>query len=215
MSIGGKTRKNTEMSSLSSPQQQLYDWLAAFIQEHGYAPSVRQMMQAMGLKSPAPVQSRLKYLKQKGYIDWEEGKARTLRLLPQTPSILLQGVIQSDGQIERSTDTCPVLDWQNLLPAPNCHALRVVGNGLANAHILDGDLLLFQQPSQSAQVNEGSWIAARVPGYGTRLKSLQRQGDVVLLSPLSSRDQLLTVPATELGIQGVVVGLWRQHPGPA
>jgi repressor LexA len=202
------------MSSLSSPQQQLYDWLVTFIQKHGYAPSVRQMMQAMGLKSPAPVQSRLKYLKQKGFIDWEEGKARTLRLLPQAASIPLQGVVQSDGQIERSTDTCPVLDWQNLLPAPNCHALRVVGSGLANAHILDGDLLIFQQPSQPAQVNEGSWIAARVPGYGTRLKSLQCQGDVVLLSPLSNRDQPLSVPAAELGIQGVVVGLWRQCPAP-
>jgi repressor LexA len=63
---------------LTKAQQQLYDWLVEYIREHQHAPSIRQMMQAMELKSPAPIQSRLEHLRNKGFIEWNEGKARTI-----------------------------------------------------------------------------------------------------------------------------------------
>ena len=66
---------------LTSAQQELYDWLAEYIGTHRHSPSIRQMMQAMGLRSPAPIQSRLRHLQQKGWITWQEGQARTLQLL--------------------------------------------------------------------------------------------------------------------------------------
>lgn len=66
---------------LTSAQQELYDWLVDYIQQHRHSPSIRQMMEAMGLRSPAPIQSRLRHLQQKGWITWQEGQARTLQLL--------------------------------------------------------------------------------------------------------------------------------------
>ena len=65
---------------LTEVQQQLYNWLVDYVETNQHSPSIRQMMKAMGLKSPAPIQSRLENLKAKGYIDWAEGKARTIRL---------------------------------------------------------------------------------------------------------------------------------------
>jgi internalin A len=65
---------------LTEAQIELYEWLVNYIREHQHSPSIRQMMKAMRLKSPAPVQSRLEHLRAKGYIDWVEGKARTIRL---------------------------------------------------------------------------------------------------------------------------------------
>ena len=56
---------------LTSAQQELYDWLASYIGEHRHSPSIRQMMEAMGLRSPAPIQSRLRHLQQKGWITWQ------------------------------------------------------------------------------------------------------------------------------------------------
>ncbi|MFL0770965.1 MAG: repressor LexA, partial [Prochlorococcus sp.] len=53
---------------LTPAQQELYDWLADYIGTHHHSPSIRQMMQAMGLRSPAPVQRRLRHLQQKGWI---------------------------------------------------------------------------------------------------------------------------------------------------
>jgi repressor LexA len=66
---------------LTPAQQELYDWLATYIGQHRHSPSIRQMMQAMNLRSPAPIQSRLRHLQQKGWITWQEGQARTLQLL--------------------------------------------------------------------------------------------------------------------------------------
>jgi len=60
-------------------QQQLYDWLAEYIRHHQHCLQF-EMMQAMKLKSPAPIQSRLEHLRAKGYIEWAEGKARTIGL---------------------------------------------------------------------------------------------------------------------------------------
>lgn len=51
--------------TLTTAQQELYDWLVDFIGDHHHSPSIRQMMQAMGLRSPAPIQSRLRHLQQK------------------------------------------------------------------------------------------------------------------------------------------------------
>ena len=68
------------MERLTEAQQELYDWLIGYIRSHQHSPSIRQMMQAMSLKSPAPIQSRLEHLRTKGYIEWSEGKARTIRL---------------------------------------------------------------------------------------------------------------------------------------
>ena len=73
------------MELLTSAQQELYDWLVQYINENQHAPSIRQMMIAMNLRSPAPVQSRLEHLRNKGYIAWTEGKARTIRILNSEP----------------------------------------------------------------------------------------------------------------------------------
>lgn len=71
---------------LPEAQQELYDWLVIYIRDQQQAPSIREMMIAMGLKSFAPVQSRLKYLRRKGYIEWTEGQARTIQILNDSTS---------------------------------------------------------------------------------------------------------------------------------
>ena len=75
---------NSAEGDLTDAQSQLYKWIKKYLKEYQHSPSIRQMMQAMGLKSPAPIQSRLKHLQDKGYISWQEGKARTLNLLKES-----------------------------------------------------------------------------------------------------------------------------------
>ena len=66
---------------LTQAQNELYAWIKNYMKDFQHSPSIRQMMQAMGLKSPAPIQSRLKHLQEKGYISWQEGKARTMQIV--------------------------------------------------------------------------------------------------------------------------------------
>ena len=74
--------------NLTEAQNELFAWIKNYMKEYQHSPSIRQMMQAMGLKSPAPIQSRLKHLQEKGYISWQEGKARTMQIVDE----ILEGV---------------------------------------------------------------------------------------------------------------------------
>ena len=67
-------------NDLTEAQKELYAWIRNYMSNFQHSPSIRQMMQAMGLKSPAPIQSRLKH-HEKGYISWQEGKARTMQII--------------------------------------------------------------------------------------------------------------------------------------
>ncbi len=80
--------KSTSSYDLTDAQNELYSWIRDYMREFRHSPSIRQMMQAMGLKSPAPIQSRLKHLQEKGFISWQEGKARTLQIVDE----ILEGV---------------------------------------------------------------------------------------------------------------------------
>jgi len=62
--------ENPELGNLTQAQTELYGWIKDYIKRFQHSPSIRQMMQAMGLKSPAPIQSRLKHLQDKGFISW-------------------------------------------------------------------------------------------------------------------------------------------------
>ena len=68
-------------NDLTAAQNELFNWIKNYMRDFQHSPSIRQMMKAMGLKSPAPVQSRLRHLQDKGYISWQEGKARTMQIV--------------------------------------------------------------------------------------------------------------------------------------
>ena len=78
------------------------------------------MMQAMNLKSPAPIQSRLRHLQEKGYISWQEGKARTLQLVNELfDGIPVMGSIAAGGLVETFQDINENLDFSDVLNTKN------------------------------------------------------------------------------------------------
>jgi repressor LexA len=102
------------MESLTPAQKELYDWLVDYIREHQHSPSIRQMMRAMKLKSPAPIQSRLEHLKNKGYIEWTEGQARTIRIREDVRGVPILGTIAAGFVNEAFTDDVERLDLNGL-----------------------------------------------------------------------------------------------------
>ena len=93
--------KITSSENLTQAQNELYKWIKDYMKDFQHSPSIRQMMQAMGLKSPAPIQSRLKHLQEKGYISWQEGKARTLQLVDEViEGVPIMGSVAAGGLIE-------------------------------------------------------------------------------------------------------------------
>ena len=198
------------MESLTPAQKELYDWLVEYIKSTQYAPSIRQMMKAMNLRSPAPVQSRLERLRNKGYIDWTDGKARTIRILHQPDKGLsIEGEIAAGGLVEPFNDEKNRLDLSDLFTQSDCYVLRVVGDSMIEDLINEGDYAIMRSLSTVDEVKNGDIVAARVSGHGTTLKHFYQEQEKVTLKPANHKYEPIKVEADNVDIQGVLVGVWR------
>jgi repressor LexA len=198
---------------LTPAQRELYDWLADYITSHRHSPSIRQMMEAMGLRSPAPIQSRLRHLQQKGWITWQEGQARTLQLLaglagpagiPVLGAVAAGGLIETFDDVQERLDLAPVLEKRGLF------ALTVNGDSMVDAHIAEGDVVLMEPVSDPGRLREGTIVSALVPGSGTTLKHFHRQGSQVTLEAANPAYAPIVLPADQVSVQGKLVAVWRQ-----
>jgi repressor LexA len=198
------------MESLTPAQKELYDWLVEYIKSTQHAPSIRQMMKAMNLRSPAPVQSRLERLRNKGYIDWIDGKARTIKILHQPEKGLsIEGEIAAGGLVEPFTDEKTRLDLSNLFAQTDCYVLRVVGDSMIEDLINEGDYVVMRSLVDASEVKNGDIVAARVSGYGTTLKHFYQEQEKIILKPANRQYEPIKVAAENVEIQGLLVGVWR------
>ena len=196
---------------LTTAQQELYDWLSDYIGMHRHSPSIRQMMEAMGLRSPAPIQSRLKHLQQKGWITWQEGQARTLQLLGNMAAgIPVLGAVAAGGLVETFDDVSERLELEPVLQTRGLFALTVNGDSMVDAHIADGDVVLMEPVNDPARLRDGTIVSALVPGSGTTLKHFHRQGSTVTLEAANPAYEPIVLPAEQVTVQGKLVAVWRQ-----
>ncbi|WP_016953358.1 transcriptional repressor LexA [Anabaena sp. PCC 7108] len=200
------------MERLTEAQQELYEWLTEYIRMNQHSPSIRQMMQGMNLKSPAPIQSRLEHLRNKGYIEWKEGKARTIRVLRSVKlGVPILGTIAAGGLIEPFTDAVEHLDLANLSLPAHSYALRVAGDSMIEDLIADGDVVFLRPVAEPNQLKNGTIVAARVEGHGTTLKRFYRHDDLVTLKPANPKYNPIEVPAMQVQVQGSLIGVWRDY----
>ncbi|MBE9118459.1 repressor LexA [Lusitaniella coriacea LEGE 07157] len=199
------------MEPLTTAQRELYEWLIQYIRTQQHSPSIRQMMKAMNLKSPAPIQSRLERLRSKGYIDWTEGKARTIRVLQDIHGVPVLGAIAAGGLVEPFTDEREQLDLNGIFYQPNCYALRVTGDSMIEDLITEGDFAIMRALPPSEEPKNGTIVAARVEGNGTTLKRFYREADTVTLKPSNANYSPIEIAAERVEIQGILIGVWRGY----
>ena len=202
---------NSPEVDLTNAQNELYLWIKQYMQDFKHSPSIRQMMQAMGLKSPAPIQSRLKHLQEKGYISWQEGKARTLQIVDNLiDGIPIMGSIAAGGLIETFTDTNEVLDISDLFKNQDVFALTVNGDSMIDAFITDGDNVLIKPLSPGESIRNGTIVSALVPGSGTTLKYFIKKGNKIYLEAANPNYEPIILDSDQVVIQGKLVAVWRR-----
>ena len=166
-----------ESDKLTDAQNELYTWIKSYMKDFQHSPSIRQMMQAMGLKSPAPIQSRLKHLQEKGYISWQEGKARTMQIVEEiTGGVPIMGSVAAGGLIETFSDVNENLDLTEVLQKKDVFALTVNGDSMIDACIAHGDMVLMEPIKDTNSLRNGMIVSAMVPGLGTTLKYFSKKG---------------------------------------
>ncbi len=200
-----------EGNNLTDAQNELYAWIKDYMRDFQHSPSIRQMMKAMGLKSPAPIQSRLKHLQEKGYISWQEGKARTMQIVDQIiEGVPIMGSVAAGGLIETYSDVQENLDISDVLKKKNVFALTVNGDSMIDACIADGDMVLMEPIKDSCTLRNGTIVSAMVAGSGTTLKYFfKRNGKVFLEAANVSYDPIVLNPE-EVVLQGKLLAVWRK-----
>ena len=201
-----------EFGDLTQAQNELFEWIKDYIQKCQHSPSIRQMMQGMGLRSPAPIQSRLKHLQEKGYISWQEGKARTLQLVEEIDQgcVPILGSVAAGGLIESFTDTNEKLDLADILKKKGVFALTVNGDSMKDAYIADGDMVLMEPINDQNSIKNGTIVSAMVPGSGTTLKYFFRKNDHILLEAANENYDPIKIGFDEVSIQGKLLAVWRK-----
>ena len=195
---------------LTAAQGELFEWIKDYIKEFQHSPSIRQMMNGMGLKSPAPIQSRLKHLQDKGYISWQEGKARTLQLVDDIVNdIPILGSIAAGGLIETYSDVEDRLDFNDIFKKKGVFALTVNGDSMIDAFISDGDMVLIEPIIEINSLRNGDIVSALVPGMGTTLKYFFKRKDKIHLEAANINYEPIILNLHEVSIQGRLIAVWR------
>ena len=198
-------------NNLTDAQNELYGWIRDYMKKFQHSPSIRQMMQAMGLKSPAPIQSRLKHLQEKGYISWQEGKARTMQIVDEiVEGVPIMGSVAAGGLVETFSDVHENLDISDVLKKKNVFALTVNGDSMIDACIADGDMVLMEPITDSHSLRDGSIVSAMVPGLGTTLKYFTKRRGKIFLEAANPAYEPIELNLDEVVFQGKLLAVWRK-----
>ena len=197
--------------NLTEAQNELYQWIKNYFREFQHSPSIRQMMKAMKLKSPAPIQSRLKHLQEKGYLKWQEGRARTLQIVDEIiDGVPILGSVAAGGLIETYAEINENLDITDVLKKKNVCALTVNGDSMIDAFIADGDMVLMEPITDSYSLRNGTIVSALVPGLGTTLKYFVKRGNKIFLEAANPNYEPIELNKDNVVFQGKLLAVWRK-----
>ena len=199
------------MNELTPKQQQIYDYILSFSDEHGYPPSVREIADAVGLKSPSTVHFHLKGLREAGLITQAEGKTRAISVCPEAAArerrdqVPIVGSVAAGSPILAEECIEDYLTFDTQGRAGEYFALRVRGESMLNAGILPGDLVVVHQQQN---VCNGDIVVALFEDEAT-VKTFRNKNGHVWLMP--ENDDYDPIDGEGCSILGKVVAVVRRY----
>ena len=189
------------MGRPSTKRQEILLFLRSFAAENGYAPSVREIMQAVGLRSTSTVQYHLNELSRAGLIETDGGKSRAIRL-PDRRGVPVVGTVAAGMPILAEENIDGYLPWDG---EEGCFALRVKGDSMIDAHIFDGDKVIVR-PQPTAENYE---IVVALIGDEATVKRFYKENGHYRLQPENAAMSPIIVDS--VSILGRVVALLREY----
>ncbi len=197
---------------LTRQQQNTLQYIEKFIADNGFSPSLIEIAEGIGIASKGVVHRYVQALIQQGYLRMNSGRHRGLELVsPEAEDVLalpFVGKIAAGHPIE-AIENYDTIDIGEMLLGPGRFALKVQGDSMIDAGILDGDTVIVRSCNSA---RDGEIVVALVNNEEATLKRLKNRGDgTVALIPENSEMQPMIYPADRVAIQGVLVGQLRTY----
>lgn len=211
--------------ALTRRQKQVYDFLAGFVEEHGYSPSFEEIGEGLGLSSLATVHKHISNLEQKGLLKRDYNRSRSIDLLKPrgrmrqilgaTPAaaahsgltLPLMGRIAAGRPVE-ALENPESISLADFTRSKDVYVLQVTGESMQDEHIVNGDYVLVEKTNTA---RDGEIVVALVNGSDATLKRMFREGDKIRLQPSNAVMRPIVVSAADVQIQGRVIGVLRKY----
>ena len=197
---------------ISPKQQEILEYIKSQILERGFPPAVRDICEAVHLKSTSSVHSHLETLEKNGYIRRDPTKPRAIEILDDSFNFMRREMVNVPI-IGRVAAGEPILAEQNIenyfpipmeyMPNSQTFILKVKGESMINAGILDGDFVLVEQ---RATARNGEMVVALIED-GATVKTFYKEDGYIRLQP--ENDTMDPIIVTDLQILGKVIGIFR------
>ena len=205
-------RYNAPMA-VTRRQKEVVDFLESFVARNGYSPSFEEIARGMGLKSLATVHKHVTNLEKKGLLDRVHNRSRSIDVLPpgartrSSDRVPLAGRIAAGVPVE-ALETSESISLHDVVGNRDVFALEVRGDSMRDEHIISGDYVLVERARTARQ---GEIVVALVHGAETTLKRFYAEGSVVRLQPANLEMEPIYVKASDVAIQGRVLGVLRKY----
>lgn len=197
---------------ISVKQKEILEYIKAQILERGFPPAVRDICEAVNLKSTSSVHAHLETLERKGYIRRDPTKPRAIEILDDTFH-LLRREVTNVPVVGRVAAGQPILAEQNIenyfpiplemLPNNQTFLLKVRGESMVNAGIFDGDLVLVEERQTAS---DGEMVVALIEDSAT-VKTFYKEKDCIRLQP--ENDFMNPIIVDDVVVLGKVIGVFR------
>ena len=197
---------------ISPKQKEILEYIKSQILERGFPPAVRDICEAVHLKSTSSVHSHLETLEKNGYIRRDPTKPRAIEILDDSFNFMRREMVNVPI-IGRVAAGEPILAEQNIenyfpipmeyMPNSQTFILKVKGESMINAGILDGDFVLVEQRSTA---RNGEMVVALIED-GATVKTFYKEDGYIRLQP--ENDTMDPIIVTDLQILGKVIGIFR------
>jgi repressor LexA len=193
---------------LTSRQKEIYEFIREKIDRRGYPPTVREIGDHFGIKSPNGVMCHLNALVKKGLINRAEQSARAIQLVdrPNAAELPMVGAVAA-GEPIAAMATDERFNFTDMFGGPDHFVLKVRGTSMIEDHIADGDYVVIRQQETA---ENGERVVAMIDNEVT-LKRFYRQSGQVVLQPCNDAMAPIVVdPESETKVLGLLVGVMRK-----
>lgn len=197
---------------ISAKQKEILEYIKSQILERGFPPAVRDICEAVHLKSTSSVHSHLETLEKNGYIRRDPTKPRAIEILDDTFNLLRREVTNVPilGRVAAGEPIFAEQNIENYFPIPvemlpnsATFLLKVRGESMVNAGILDGDMVLIKECSDASN---GDMVVALIEDSAT-VKTFYKEDGHIRLQP--ENDFMEPIIVDDVAILGKVIGVFR------